>query len=70
MKIWNKLKALFAKSRLEREMSEEMSAHLDGLAERNVAAGIPPEDARYAAQRTFGGVEQIKERAREVRGIV
>ncbi|MDB6167777.1 MAG: permease [Verrucomicrobia bacterium] len=48
-------------------MADEMQAHLDGLTERNVAAGMSPEDARYSARRTFGGVEQIKERAREER---
>src|SRR5690606_16044618 len=53
--------------RLEREMAEEMQAHLDELAERNIASGLSPEAARYAALRTFGGVEQIKERARDER---
>lgn len=67
MKLWTKLKALFARKRLEREMAEEMQAHLDGLTERNIAAGMSPEEARYAARRAFGGVEQIKERARDVR---
>ncbi len=67
MKIWAKLRALFLRRRLEREMAAEMQAHLDELAERNVAAGMAPEEARYAARRAFGGVEQIKERAREVR---
>ncbi|MCW5548715.1 MAG: ABC transporter permease [Opitutaceae bacterium] len=68
MKLWSKLRALFSRSRLEREMAEEMQAHLDGLTERNIAAGMSPEEARYAARRAFGGVEQIKERARDVRG--
>jgi len=50
-------------------MAEEMQAHLDRLAENNVAAGMSPEEARYAAQRAFGGVEQIKEQARDQRGL-
>jgi predicted permease len=49
-------------------MSAEMSAHIDGLVERHIAAGMPPADARYAALRKFGGVEQIKERCRDERG--
>lgn len=61
---------LLAKRRLEREMAAEMQAHLDGLAERNIAKGMTPEEARYAARREFGGVEQIKERARDARGWV
>lgn len=68
MKFWNKLRALFARRRLEREMTEEMEAHIDGLTERNMAKGMSTEEARYAALREFGGVEQIKERARDERG--
>lgn len=70
MKLWTKFKALFARRRLEREMSEELQAHLDGLTERNVAKGMSPDEARYAALRTFGGVEQIKERARDERRLI
>ena len=48
-------------------MAEEMQAHVDLLTERNIAAGMSPEDARNAALRQFGGVEQVKEVAREQR---
>jgi putative ABC transport system permease protein len=48
-------------------MNDELRGHLESLVERNIAAGMSPEDARYAALRTFGGVEQIKERARDER---
>ena len=48
-------------------MAEEMQAHVDLLTERNIAAGMSPEEARNAALRQFGGVEQIKEVAREQR---
>ena len=68
MKSWNKLSALWRRKRFEREMAEEMQAHLDGLTERNIAAGLSPEDARYAALREFGGVEQVKELCREQHG--
>src|SRR5207237_5048509 len=37
------------------------------LIERNIAAGMAPNEARNAALREFGGVEQIKEVAREQR---
>jgi len=70
MKFWTKLRALFRKKTLEREMAEEMQAHLDDLTERNIAKGLSSTEARQAAQRTFGGVEQIKERARDERGWV
>lgn len=61
---------LFRRRTLEAEMNEEMRAHLEGLVERNLAAGMTATEARHAALRTFGGVEQIKERARDARGFV
>src|SRR5688500_7785322 len=61
---------LFRRKQREAEMNEELRAHLEGLIERNLAAGMSPEEARYAALREFGGVEQIKERARDERRSV
>src|SRR5688572_24859210 len=58
---------LFRRKRSELEMNEELRAHLDALTERNVAAGMSRDDARYAALRAFGGVAQIAERARDER---
>ena len=48
-------------------MAEEIQAHVDLLTERNIAAGMLPHEARNVALRQFGGVEQIKETAREQR---
>ncbi|HEX2101748.1 MAG TPA: ABC transporter permease, partial [Candidatus Synoicihabitans sp.] len=48
----------------------ELQAHLDGLTERHIAAGLSPEEARNAARREFGGVAQIQERAREARSVI
>src|SRR5207237_10402541 len=58
---------LFRKNRRDAEMAEEIQAHVDLLTERNIAAGMNATDARNAALREFGGVEQIKEIAREQR---
>jgi predicted permease len=58
---------LFRRKQHEAEMNEELGAHLDGLIERNVATGMSPEEARFAALRAFGGVAQIEERARDER---
>lgn len=65
--IFQRLRGLFRRSALEAEMNAELRAHLDALAERNVAAGMSPDQARRAAQRAFGGVAQIQERARDER---
>src|SRR5213082_4107487 len=62
-----RLLGLVRKQRRETEMNAELQQHLDALTERNIAAGMSPKEARNAALREFGGVEQIKERAREQR---
>lgn len=68
MSLWSKLAALFRKEKIDADMAEEMRAHLDLQIEENIACGMSSEEARYAALRAFGGVEQVKERAREQRG--
>ncbi len=59
----------FRKKSLEAEMAEEMRQHLKGLTNANIAAGMSPEEAQFAAHRQFGGVEQIKEQCRDQRGL-
>jgi hypothetical protein len=59
---------LFSKRRSAFELAEELGAHLDQLREENIRRGMTPEEARHAARRAFGGVEQIKEAYREQRG--
>ncbi len=58
---------LFQKKSRDAEMADELQQHVDLLTERNIAAGMSPHQARNAALREFGGVEQIKEIAREQR---
>src|SRR6202140_2356284 len=68
LRAWfSRLLGLFQKNKRDAEMAEEMQAHLDLLIERNIAAGMLPHEARNAALRQFGGVEQVKEVAREQR---
>lgn len=59
--------ALFRRKTLEADMAEEMRLHLELQTERNLAAGMSREEAEFAARRQFGGVDQIKEIAREQR---
>ncbi|MEO6569598.1 MAG: permease prefix domain 1-containing protein [Opitutaceae bacterium] len=65
MSFRSRFTALFRKQKLDAEMSEEMRVHLEMQTHANRAAGMSSEEARYAARRQFGGVEQFKERARE-----
>lgn len=62
-----RLLGVFRKKSREAEMAEEFRQHLDGLIERNIAGGMLHDEARSVALRQFGGVEQIKEAAREQR---
>ena len=65
-----RLAGLFHRKRHETEMNAELRAHLDGLIERNVAAGMSPNEARLAAQRKFGGTAQVQERCRDERRFI
>ncbi|HXP58859.1 MAG TPA: ABC transporter permease [Dongiaceae bacterium] len=64
-----RLQPLFRRRKIESELSDEIRTHLEMMTEANIAAGMSPEEAHYAARRQFGGVEQIKERYRDQRGI-
>src|SRR5262245_12702149 len=64
-----RLRALFFKPKMEDELQAELQFHLEREIEENIARGMTPEDARYAAIRSFGGVERVKEESRDVRGV-
>ncbi|HKS73823.1 MAG TPA: ABC transporter permease [Terriglobales bacterium] len=65
MGLLNRFTGLFRRHRLERELGEELQLHIELKTQENIAAGMPPEEARYAALRAFGGVEQKKEQCRD-----
>src|SRR5262249_9173242 len=43
--------------------------HVERQTEQNIRLGMNPEEARCAARKAFGGVEQAKERSRDARGV-
>ena len=63
------LRSLLRRSEMERELDEELRYHIEQQTEQNIRLGMNPEDARCAAQKAFGGVEQAKERSRDARGV-
>jgi macrolide transport system ATP-binding/permease protein len=68
LRAWlTRLLGLFQKRRRDAEMAEEIKQHIDLLTERNITAGMSGKDARNAALQQFGGVEQVREAAREQR---
>jgi hypothetical protein len=69
MNLISKLRAILARKRLEAEMGDEMQHHIELRVEKNLAAGMTPEEAIYAARRAFGGADQLKESCRDVRSV-
>ena len=68
LRAWfSRLIGLFCKNSRDAEIAEELRQHVDLLTERNIAAGMSSSEARSAARKAFGGVQQIKEVAREQR---
>jgi putative ABC transport system permease protein len=68
-KLRLRLRAFFFKSKMEEELDEEVRFHLEREVEENIARGMSQDEARYAALRSFGGVERVKEESRDERGI-
>ena len=64
-----RIRGLFAKHHIDADLDDEFAAHLDLLTQENIRRGMTREEARYAARREFGDVEQIKETYRERRGL-
>ena len=62
-----RLLSSFRSSRAERELAREIRSHLQLLEDQNIASGMDADEARYAALRAFGGVEQVKQHQREAR---
>jgi predicted permease len=52
------------------DLDQEIRDHIERETEDNIARGMTPEEARYAAYRKFGNVTRIKEETREVLSLV
>ncbi len=63
-----RLRSLFVRSSVERDLDDELRFHLEKTIEQNIAAGMTPEDARFAARREFGNPELQKDECRDSRG--
>jgi predicted permease len=65
----SRLLELVSRERRERRLHDEIQSHLDLLIDEHMARGLSREEAVLAARRSFGGVDQIKERYRDQRGL-
>jgi len=68
-KIRLRLRSLFRRRGLERELEAEIRFHLDRQIEENLVSGMAPDEARRAALCAIGGITQIQEECREMRRV-
>jgi putative ABC transport system permease protein len=64
-----RLRSLFRRDRVDRELDEELRFHVERLTDEHMARGLPPADARTAALRAMHGIEQRKEECRDTRRV-
>jgi predicted permease len=69
-RIVAKLRNLLANKRAEEELAREVASHLTLLADDFERRGMSPEEARLAARRAYGGVEQAKQAHRDERSLL
>jgi len=67
--LMHRLRAVFRRDAVERELADEMQWHLEHEIEKRVAAGTPRDTATREARLAFGGFDQIAEAHRDARGI-
>lgn len=60
---------LLRREQLERELDAELRFHFDSAVRDNLYSGMSEAEARRKARLQFGGIEQVKERCRDARGI-
>jgi predicted permease len=69
-RFWRRLVTGFRSPRAEDDLARESAAHLVLLEDDFRRRGMSADDARFAARRAFGGVEQMKDRQRDARSFV
>ncbi len=64
-----RLRSILRGRRVEQELDEELQFHMEHKIEEGIANGLSAKEARYAAMRAMGGLEQRKEEMRDTRRI-
>jgi len=68
-KLLLRFRSLSSHPRVEQELDDELRFHLQQQIDENLTAGMSTEEAHYAARRTIGGLAQIREQCRDMRGL-
>src|SRR3984885_2835272 len=58
------------RNRMLGDLKQDIRDHIEIETRDNIARGMPPDEARYAALRKFGNVTRVQEEAREVWSLV
>ena len=66
----HRLYNVFLPGRSEQDLAREVASHLTLLEDEFQRRGMTPDEARLAARRAFGGVEQVKEHHRDARSFI
>jgi predicted permease len=69
-RFFSKLASLLFRGPAERELAREIQSHLAIAQDEFERRGMPADEARLAAKRAFGGIEQAKELHREARSFL
>src|SRR5215510_16048886 len=64
--LWLRVKAVFKRRQLDRNLDEELEFHLAMCEQKLIEQGMSPTEARYAARRGFGNVVGLKETSRDM----
>src|SRR5919108_324184 len=67
--LWIRVRALFRRKSIEKELDEELKFHLERQVEKYVQTGLSRDEALRRACVEFGGVELAKEECRDARGV-
>src|SRR5215471_10285276 len=64
-----RLRSIFRRRQVERDLDEELQYHLDNKIEELLARGLDPAEARNVALRAMDGLTQRKEECRDARRV-
>ena len=66
---WRRVSAFMRSAQRDRDLADELAAHLELHVDDNLRLGMTPEEARRQAVLKLGGIEPVKERVRDRRGL-
>ena len=67
--LWHRARALLRRSAVERDLDDELQAHVEHQTRKYLEQGLTHEEAARRVRLEFGGLDQVKEECRDARGI-